>query len=113
MNKRIKLFVAAIALLAFGCHHNTTPANITMSPEAGTSYKSGEDVKVSLNLSGAKIDSVVYLLDSARYASKKDSSALVLKTDTMRLGNNLITAKVYTGGQAQEVSTNIVLMAAK
>jgi glutaminyl-peptide cyclotransferase len=113
MNKRIKLLLAATALLAFGCHHNQAPMNITMSPDAGTAYKAGDEVKVSLNLSGAKIDSVVYLLDSARYTSKKDSSPLVLKTDSMKLGNKLITAKVYTGGQAQEVSTNIVLMAAK
>ncbi len=116
MNKRIKLFVAAAVLITFGyygCKHNTPPTNITMSPDAGTSYKAGDPVKVSLNLSGAKIDSVVYLLDSARFTSRKDSSALTLKTDTMRLGNKLITAKVYVGGQAQEVSTNIVLMAAK
>lgn len=116
MNKRIKLFTAAVLLLAigyYGCHRNTTSANITMSPDAGTSYKAGDEVKVSLNLSGAKIDSVVYLLDSARFTSRKDSSALTLKTDTMRLGVKLITAKVYTGGQEQEISTNIVLMAAK
>jgi len=117
MNKRIKLFSAAAAAVLtlgyFGCHHNTTPAGITISPEAGTSYKSGDDVKVSLNLSGTKIDSVVYLLDSARLTSRKDSSALTIKTDTMRLGNKLITAKVYSDGQAQEVSTNIVLLAAK
>lgn len=116
MNKRIKLFTAAAAVLAlgyFGCHRNTAPASITISPEAGTSYKSGDNVKVSLNLSGAKVDSVVYLLDSARVTSRKDSSALTIKTDTMRLGNKLITAKVYSDGQAQEVSTNIVLLAAK
>lgn len=116
MNKKIKLFTAAAAILTMGyysCHRNTPTANITISPEAGTSYKSGDEVKVSLNLSGAKLDSVVYLLDSARFASKKDSSALTLKTDTMRLGNKLITAKVYADGQLQEVSTNIVLLAAK
>jgi glutamine cyclotransferase len=116
MNKKIKLFTAAAAVLTlgyFGCHRNTSPANITISPEAGTSFKSGDDVKVGLNLSGAKIDSVVYLLDSARITSRKDSSALTIKTDTMRLGNKLITAKVYADGQAQEISTNIVLLAAK
>jgi glutamine cyclotransferase len=116
MNKRIKLFMAAVAVLAIvgqGCKHPAPPANITISPDAGTSYKAGDAVKVSLSLSGAKIDSVVYLIDSARFTSRKDSSAITLKTDTMPLGVKLITAKVYAGGQSQEVSTNIVLMAAK
>lgn len=115
MNKKIKLFTAAaiLALGYYGCKHKPETASITLSPEAGTSYKAGDDVKVSVNLSGEKPDSIVYLLDSARYTSRKDSSAIALKTDTMRLGVKLITAKVYAGGQAQEVSTNIVLTAAK
>lgn len=115
MNKRILFFATALALgtvVYYGCK-TTPPASVTMTPEAGTSYKAGEDVKVSVNLSGGKADSIVYLIDSAKYTAKKDTSVLVLKTDSMRLGNKLITARVYTDGKAQEVSTNIILMAAK
>jgi glutamine cyclotransferase len=118
MNKKIKLLLAAVSVTVltiayYGCKHKPAEGNITMSPEAGTSYKAGDEVKINVNLSGEKIDSIVYLVDSARLTSRKDSSALNLKTDTMRLGNKLITAKVYSDGQTQEISTNIVLMAAK
>ena len=84
------------------------------APEAGTNYKQGQDVNVKLSYpADLKPDSIVYLLDSVRFASKKDSSAIVLKTDTMPLGPRGITAKLYTGGKSQDVSTNIVLLAGK
>jgi glutamine cyclotransferase len=55
----------------------------------------------------------VYLLDTVKLASKTDSSAISVKTDTLPLGIKVVTAKFYKGGQAQDVSTNFVLMAAK
>jgi glutamine cyclotransferase len=115
MNNRIKLLFAAVLLLAYSCKHNSRQENnITLSPEAGTSYKAGDVVKINIIApSGTTMDSVVYLVDSVRIASRKDSSAISLKTDTIPLGIKLITAKVYADGKAQEVSTNIVLMAAK
>jgi glutaminyl-peptide cyclotransferase len=118
MKHKIKLFaVIAVLLTVFGCElggkHKNEQKTFTITPEEGTSYKAGDEVKISVDFNGAKIDSVVYLIDSARFASKKDTSALTLKTDTMRLGDKLITAKVYADGQSQDVSTNIVLMAAK
>jgi len=115
MNNKLIILFTAVALLAFGCkHNNQQDNNITISPEAGTSYKAGDMVKVSVGLSGGtKPDSVVYLVDSVRMLSSKDTSAISLKTDTMPLGIKLITAKVYKDGKSQDVSTNIVLKAAK
>ena len=116
MNNKPILLFATIVLIAFGCHSNNSQQteNITISPEAGTSYKAGDAVKVSIGLpSGSKLDSVVYLIDSARFTSRKDSSSISFKTDTMKLGIKLITAKVYADGKDQDASTNIVLMAAK
>jgi glutamine cyclotransferase len=52
-------------------------------------------------------------LDSVKLASKKDSSAINFKTDTMALGARVITAKFYQKGKSQDISTNIVLMAAR
>ena len=88
MNNKLKIFFTALVLLAFGCNHNTNQqANITISPDAGTAYKAGDLVKVSLGYpSGTKVDSVVYLVDSVKLFSKKDTSAISLKTDTMKLG---------------------------
>ncbi len=97
------------------CHPATKlQDNIGISPEAGTTYKTGDQVLVKATYPvGIKPDSIVYLVDSVRVGSKKDSTGLSLKTDTMPVGPRIITAKVYQGGKDQEISTNIVLMPAK
>jgi glutamine cyclotransferase len=114
MNKRIALF-AIVALLAYGCKDNNKPADeFTISPDAGSNYKSGDAIALKVNIpSGAKIDSVVYLVDSARVGASKDSSAVNLKTDSLSLGARVITARVYQAGKSQELTTNINLLAAK
>src|SRR5579863_2860425 len=105
MKNRIFLFLAT-ALFLYGCSScNKNKTEITISPEAGTNYKSGADVTVKVGYpADMKPDSIVYLLDSARVTSKKDSSVLTLKTDTMRFGPRDITAKIYVGGKSQNVT---------
>jgi glutamine cyclotransferase len=109
------IFIAA-AFLANSCKNNSSQDNtaITISPESGTNYKAGDPVTLKAHYPmGSNPDSVVYFLDSVRIATKKDSTALTLKTDTLKMGLRLLTAKVYTAGKSNEASTNIVLMAAK
>src|SRR5258708_2608889 len=114
MKNKFTLPLIIIAALAFGCNKNKPEAALSISPEAGTSYKSGNAVTVKISYPvDIKPDSIVYLVDSTRVVSKKDSSAIILKTDTMRLGPRGITAKLYQGGKSQDVSTNIVLLSAK
>jgi len=117
MKNKFSFLLAAAALLLFinGCKHSESTENsVTVSPEAGTSYKSGDQVVVKAHFpNDLKPDSVVYLLDSVKVGSAKDSSAITLKTDSMHLGARIITAKVYQGGKSQEGSTNIVLLPAK
>lgn len=121
MKNRIFLFLAtalvATAILVYcfsSCNKTKTEADITITPEAGTSYKSGADVTVKVSYpADMKPDSIVYLVDSARITSKKDSSAITLKTDTFSLGPRVITARLFTAGKSQEASTNIVLVAPK
>lgn len=89
-------------------------ADYTISPEAGTTYKAGDVVKVKVGLpADTKPDSVVYLMEETRLGVAKDSSAISVKTDTIPLGIKLITAKVYQAGKSQDVNTNILLLAAK
>ena len=112
MNKRITLF-ALLALLAYGCN-NDKADEFTISPEAGSNYKSGDAISLKVGYpAGAKVDSVVYLLDSVRIGVAKDSAAVNLKTDSIALGARVVTAKVYQAGKSQELTTNIVLLAAK
>jgi glutamine cyclotransferase len=118
MNNKIKGFFAACALLAFGCScNNKSKDNATdysISPEAGTTYKAGDEVKVKAGFpADTKVDSVVYLLDALKLGVSKDTSGISIKTDTIPLGIKVITAKVYGGGKSQDVTTNILLLAAK
>jgi glutamine cyclotransferase len=116
MKNKIKSIAAIVVTVTFlySCSScNKQGENISISPEAGTSYKSGDKVAVQAHYPGIKPDSVVYLLDSVKIGSRKDTSGIVLKTDTMALGPRVITAKVYQGGKSQEISTNIVLLPAK
>jgi glutamine cyclotransferase len=115
MKNKLPLILIASALLAAGCKNKTSQTEaISISPESGTTFKAGDPVTVKASVSfDLKPDSIIYLLDSVRIASKKDSSALILKTDTLKLGARLLTAKVYTSGKANEISTNIVLLASK
>jgi len=116
MKHKLPLILIVAAFLASSCSHKNAQenANITVSPESGTTYKAGQPVTLKAHYPvGTKPDSIVYLLDSVKIATSKDSSGLMLKTDTMKMGLRLLTARVYTGGKSDEASTNIVLMAAK
>ncbi|HEY4195876.1 MAG TPA: glutaminyl-peptide cyclotransferase [Mucilaginibacter sp.] len=116
MKNRSILLIAAITLSIYSCKNKEQDNNVSMtiSPESGTTYKAGDAVTIKLSYpADAKPDSVVYTLDSVKLASKKDSSAINFKTDTMALGARVITAKFYQKGKSQDISTNIVLMAAR
>src|ERR1700752_1827060 len=102
MKNRHLFLIAAITLLIYSCHNKSSDNgnDITISPESGTTYKAGDMVNVTVHSPATiKADSIVYMLDSVRIASKKDSSAISLKTDTMHLGARVITAKVYQSGK--------------
>jgi glutamine cyclotransferase len=116
MNNKIKVLFAACALLAFGCHNKSKDngADYSISPEAGTTYKAGDEVKIKVGFpADSKVDSVVYLLDTLKLGVAKDSSGISLKTDTVPLGIKIITAKVFEAGKSQDLTTNILLLAAK
>jgi glutamine cyclotransferase len=113
MNKKIAFFVL-ISLLVYSCKNNDQTGSITISPDAGTAYKAGDVISAKVTLpADIKADSIVYLLDSTRVGSVKDSSAVNIKTDTIALGARIITGRVYQAGKSQDVTTNIVLLAAK
>ncbi|MDN3551684.1 glutaminyl-peptide cyclotransferase [Mucilaginibacter aquaedulcis] len=116
MNNKIKGFFIAAALLAFGCHNSTTNTggSYSISPEAGATYKAGDEVKIKVSYpADAKVDSIVYMLDALKLGVGKDTSGISLKTDTIPLGIKVITAKVYAAGKDQDVTTNILLLAGK
>lgn len=107
--------IALIALVFAACHNTTIEtASLAITPDAGARYKLGDQIPVKVTLpSGTLADSIQYLIDSVRVTSHKGTVTVVLKTDSLKLGSKLITARVFSGGKPQEVSTNIILLAGK
>lgn len=109
--------IAVIALVSFifaGCPRTPESINISITPDAGTKYKLGDVVDVKAQIpTGFKVDSIQYLVDSVRITSRKDTLTAKLRTDSMKLGFKLITARVFSAGKPTETSTNIMLLAAK
>lgn len=116
MKLKYNILIATACVFAFAfnsCkdkHHQDT---LTVSPDAGTTYKAGDKVDVAVHYGSQKPDSIVYYIDSARVGSKKDSSSFSIKTDGMPLGPKTVDVKIYSGGKSQDVTTNIVLLPAK
>lgn len=114
MKYRVIAFIAFVAITIAACHNTSETTNISVSPDAGTKYKQGDEIPVKANIpSSIKADSIVYFMDSVRVASRKDTLTAKIKTDLMKLGFKTITARVYSAGKPTEASTNILLVAAK
>jgi glutamine cyclotransferase len=123
MKNRSLLFIATAAFFAYSCtgckeSPKTTDqvngVDITLYLPGAYNYGSGDTVKVMAKYPASlKVDSVVYSLDSVRFASVKDSSYIRILTDTLPMGTKLVSAKIYQGGKVQDVSTNIYLKPTK
>lgn len=116
MNKiKNLMLVIAVVGLAYACKQNPADKyNNFISPEGGSNQTSGKDIKVKIQFAKElKVDSVVYLIDSTTVATKKDTTELSLKTDSLKLGNHLLTAKIYAGANPDELTINFTLLAAK
>ncbi|RYD77602.1 MAG: glutaminyl-peptide cyclotransferase [Sphingobacteriales bacterium] len=88
--------------------------NTFSSPSAGANISLGKEIDVNIDFAkGKKVDSVIYFLDSAKVAEAKDTSSLKLKTEGLKLGNHLLTAKIYTGDKSDELTSNIIILAPK
>lgn len=111
MKNRSILLIAAVAMLAFSCKPKGEVVTFIMSPSANYSERDGKPINVKVSYPASySPDSVVYFLDGVYVGSKKDSSAVTIKTDTLRCGSRVITANIYKGGKSQAVKTNIIIM---
>ncbi|HEY1025017.1 MAG TPA: glutaminyl-peptide cyclotransferase [Sphingobacteriaceae bacterium] len=84
-----------------------------LTPEIGSSVHAGEPIPVKLDFGSTAFDSVVYYVDSTVIGRKTDTSGITLKTAELPMGNRLFTAKVYQAGNAEDVTSNVILLAGK
>jgi glutamine cyclotransferase len=109
------LFIAIIITFASSCKNDTTKTYRSfVSPLIGQNLAEGNEFEVKVLFGNdKKIDSVVYLMDTTKIASKTDTTAIKIKTKGLKLGQYIITAKIYGGGEPEELTANINLLAAK
>ncbi|WP_240768704.1 glutaminyl-peptide cyclotransferase [Olivibacter sp. XZL3] len=118
MNKILLLALAALCSVA-ACNrdksNDSSSRSLSFSTvEPGSLINRGDSVSLQLSLPhGVSFDSVVYLLNDKPYITVKDSADVWLKTDSLGMGSQLITANVFRDGQSESASTNIVVVAAK
>ncbi len=105
----LTVFIAILLAACVGCGNNSEK-ELSINIDAGARYKIGEVIPVKI--SGTTADSVVYLIDSVKAISRKDTLAAQIKTDSLACGSRLITAKAFKGGKASEISTNVIIVPA-
>ncbi len=104
----------ALAMVSACKNDSTSNYRSFISPMGGDNVLSGNELEVKVQFGAAqKVDSVVYLLDSIKVVSKTDTSAVKLKSEGLKLGSHLLTAKIFEGEKAEEVTININVLAAK
>lgn len=115
--KQIKniFFIGITVAFASACHQEAvTTYRSFITPASGTSVALGKEVDVNIQFGKDKpVDSVVYFIDSNKIVSQKDTADIKLKTDAFKMGNHLITAKIYKGGESEDLTSNINILAAK
>ncbi len=113
----IKNFIFIGVALAFvsACKDSTTTTYRSfLSPMIGLNVPAGKEFDVKVQFGNEqKVDSVVYLIDTVKAFSKTDTSAIKLKTEGLKLGNHLLTAKIFGEGKSEDLTSNINILAAQ
>lgn len=109
------LVLFAILSLAIACRQDKpTTYRSFVSPMIGQNIASGKEFEVKVLFgSEKKVDSVVYLMDTIRVFAKTDTTAVLFKTAGLKLGNHLITAKIYGEGKSEDLTSNVNILSAK
>ncbi len=116
MKKSLYHFLA-LSLISFtACKSSKQAGNVVefKSPESGADIKAGTVLSLELNLPDTEgIDSIVYLLDEQKLAVMKPGEKYTLATDSLNMGNRILTARVYRGSDMQEGSASVLIKPAK
>jgi len=109
------IFIGIALALVSSCKDDpTTTYRSFISPMTGLNVPSGNEFEVKVQFGAEqKVDSVVYLIDTVKMISKADTSAIKLKTEGLKLGNHLLTAKIFGAGKSEDLTSNINVLAAQ
>ncbi|MBY0244823.1 MAG: glutaminyl-peptide cyclotransferase [Sphingobacteriaceae bacterium] len=101
----------AFVSVFFACKNEVKYSSFS-NPTAGMVLPIGKEFKTNLMVqTDKKIDSIVYLIDTTKVTMRKDTNSVNMATKDLKVGNHLLSAKIYSEGAFEDVTTNFVLVA--
>lgn len=113
-SKNIFLAILSMMIISSCTDKTTDTYRSFVTPMIGQNVALGKEIDVKVLFGAEKrVDSVVYLIDTITIASKKDTAAIKLKTEGLKLGNHLLTAKIFAEGKSEDITSNVNVLAAQ
>jgi glutaminyl-peptide cyclotransferase len=109
MNRKIWIAILGVVAIT-ACDKKNNKSIYFVSPEEGSNITVGKNLTLKIDAEPGSFDSVQYVLDTTVIGSKTDNAELSYSTQGLKFGTHIITAKVFNGGAAIEVTTNVVLL---
>jgi len=111
--KKWVFFVLVVAVASSCKNDSSTTYRSFLSPIIGQNVPEGNEFEVKVLFGNEKrVDSVVYLLDTAIVAIRKDTNSIKINTKGFKLGQYILMAKIYGEDEPEELTANINLLAA-
>lgn len=113
MNKNLILLLLVMSLAIISCKQERKQYITFSLPAAGAKINAGNSINAKLDLEElAGIDSIVYFIDTMKIVSSRDTSGVKLSTTGIALGNHVLQANIYRKEAVEEITTNILIVAA-
>lgn len=106
------IYILSAVLISVAACKTKKSAVYFLSPEQGSAVNQGKNITLKLEVQNTTFDSVAYLIDSTVVATRKDTNSVSMSTKELKPGMRLITARVYSGGTTNEITTNVVVLSA-
>lgn len=112
-NSRILIFTGVLTFLFSACKQEKSEYITFTAPTAGSTINAGKSFSARLDFANLQgIDSISYFIDTLKVGSKLDSATVNLSTTGVSLGNHVLMAQIHRGAEKEEITTNIVVVAA-
>ena len=107
-----RLFIITLVAVVAACKDDADKQVSFLSPAEGARLTAGENIVLKTDVSPGEFDSIKYLLDSKRIASRRDTQSVSIPTKGLSFGWRLLTAVIYSGSDSMEINTNVQLLPA-
>ncbi|MEJ6980825.1 glutaminyl-peptide cyclotransferase [Pedobacter sp. P351] len=102
-----------ITLALTSCKRSPEKPVYFISPIEGGNVTPGETIILKTDAKPGGFDSIAYFIDSKYIAGRADTQGVKYSVEGLSFGLRVITAKIYSGSDFYEVSSNIQLLPSK